>query len=112
MADSTRRPRGKVEISPPPGFRCAALDADSTSDEVVVMSYELPEWELPDTLTTAEKQVLREILNGATQAAVAEARGVSSATVANQLASIFAKLGARSRLELAIRLRRPNSEER
>jgi len=96
--------------SPPPGFRSATLEEEGRT--FLVMSYELPDWDLPDTLTASEREVLRAVLNGATQAQVAEAREVATATVANQLASIFRKLGVSSRIEIAARLSRSSSEPR
>lgn len=107
---SPKRPPSPTQPSPPPGFRGAKLEDEGRT--FLIMSYELPEWELPDTLTLAERQVLRATLGGATQAQVAEARGVSCTTIANQLAAGFRKLRVGSRMQLAARVRRPSSEER
>lgn len=52
-------------------------------------------------LTSAEEQVARAVMAGATNAEIAAARGRSVNTVAKQVASVFRKLGVRSRIELA-----------
>jgi DNA-binding NarL/FixJ family response regulator len=54
-------------------------------------------------LTTAERGVLAGILRGESNAAIARGRGSRPRTVANQVASLFRKLGVRSRLELVTR---------
>ena len=54
-------------------------------------------------LTLAERDVLVRALGGATNAEIAVGRGSSRRTVANQLGSIFKKLGVCSRAELAQR---------
>jgi len=55
----------------------------------------------PDTqiskLTTAEQDVMRWLAQGHTNADIARLRGVSPATVRNQLHHIFGKLGAHTR---------------
>jgi DNA-binding NarL/FixJ family response regulator len=51
-------------------------------------------------LSGAEADVLRAILEGRSNGDIARSRGTTARTVANQVASIFRKLGVRSRLEL------------
>jgi DNA-binding NarL/FixJ family response regulator len=92
-------------LTPPEGFRSARLDHEGRA--ILVMSYEVPDWEFPLALTMTEQAVLRAMLNGASQQEIATARGVSCRTVANQLASAYGKLGVGSRAELAALLRRP-----
>jgi DNA-binding NarL/FixJ family response regulator len=58
---------------------------------------------LPPALSTSERAVAALMLRGASNAEIAEARAKSARTVANQVASIFRKLGVRSRGELAAR---------
>lgn len=60
-------------------------------------------------LSPAEREVAALILHGRDNASIAALRGTSVRTTANQVASIFAKLGVRSRAELAARVYR--SEE-
>jgi DNA-binding CsgD family transcriptional regulator len=52
-------------------------------------------------LTPSEAQVLEHLSRGMSNAAIARARQTSVRTVANQVASLFRKTGARSRDELA-----------
>ena len=109
MARQRKPSPNPAKPSPPPGFRSAPLEEEGRN--FLVMSYELPEWELPDSLTVAERAVIRAVLNGATQAQIAAARAVATATVSNQIASIFRKLKVGSRMELAARLQRPSRNE-
>ena len=101
----TPRARAVASLQPPAGFRSARLDYEGRA--ILVMSYEVPDWEFPPTLTTTEQAVLRAMLNGASQQEIATARGVSYRTVANQSASAYGKLGVGSRAEVAALLRRP-----
>ncbi len=55
---------------------------------------------LSGRLTAAEREVARLMAAGLSNADIARRRGSSPRTVANQAASIFGKLGVRSRLEL------------
>lgn len=57
-----------------------------------------------DALTDAEREVARRVVGGCTNAEVGAARGSSERTVANQLQSIYRKLGVSDRRELARRL--------
>ncbi len=63
-----------------------------------------------DALTDAERDVAQAVLRGLGNAAIADARGTSARTVANQLRRIFDKLGVRSRGELRARLTRSAAE--
>lgn len=53
------------------------------------------------SLSETERLVLRALLAGDSNAAIARRRGTSVRTCANQVASIFRKLGVGSRAELA-----------
>jgi len=53
------------------------------------------------SLTAAEEAVALAILTGRSNSDIARSRGTSPRTVANQVASLFRKLGVRSRTELA-----------
>jgi DNA-binding CsgD family transcriptional regulator len=55
------------------------------------------------TLTAAEREVMRGVLAGKTNADIAAERGTATRTVANQVARIFKKMGVRSRAGLARR---------
>lgn len=105
MARRPKRPDKRApEVAPPRGLRATRFAV--AGREVVVMSYPTGASALPDTLSAAEQEVARALLRGATNAEIAEARGVSARTVANQIASIFKKLGVSSRAELASKLRK------
>jgi DNA-binding CsgD family transcriptional regulator len=56
--------------------------------------------ELPSSLTAAERQVTRMIIEGLSNAEIAARRQTSVRTVANQLRSIYAKLAVGSRRQL------------
>ncbi len=56
-----------------------------------------------DELSSVEREVAQSLIEGATHASIALRRGTSVRTVANQAASIYRKLGVRSRAELAAR---------
>lgn len=70
------------------------------SDDWLVLSFEPPKVEMPASLTPAERDVVRGVLAEESNAAIAARRGTSARTVANQLASLFRKLGVGSRAEL------------
>jgi DNA-binding CsgD family transcriptional regulator len=57
-------------------------------------------------LTAAERDVANLVLEGRSNAQIAQARGTSVRTVANQVAAILRKVGAGSRFELIARLGR------
>lgn len=59
-----------------------------------------------ERLTAAERTVVALAVEGLGNEAIAQARGVSLRTVANQLAAAYRKLGVGSRVELAARLGR------
>ena len=84
---------------PPRGLVADRLGA--AEDELVVFSFPLGGSRAG--LTPAEREVLRSLLDGMTRASIARARATSERTVANQIASIFRKLGVHSRSELAAR---------
>jgi DNA-binding CsgD family transcriptional regulator len=96
-----KRPPGLAVLAPPRDLRASRVAADG--DEYLLLSYPLPDWDLPAILSLAEKDVARALLAGAAQSQIARVRGTSSRTVANQIASVFRKLRVTSRMELAAR---------
>jgi len=90
------------DVTPPEGSRVSRFRVGE--DEIVVLSFPLMEPELPATLTAAERGVLELLLRGRSNSEIAAARGTSARTVANQVASIFRKLGVSSRAELSSKL--------
>jgi DNA-binding CsgD family transcriptional regulator len=61
---------------------------------------------MPDTLTAAEREVVRLVVTGKSNAQIARARGVAVRTVANQVAAAMRKLGASSRTDLIVKVTR------
>lgn len=55
---------------------------------------------LPDTLSAAEREIVALVLDGCSGQEIAERRGRSYRTIANQLAAIYRKCGVNSRTEL------------
>jgi DNA-binding CsgD family transcriptional regulator len=72
---------------------------ESEDGTVAVLSFDLPDGPC-GALTPAESEVVAYLIKGYSNAAIAAARGGSTHTVANQIASAFRKLGVSSRLEL------------
>ncbi len=85
--------RGDAVPAPP---SLAALRSDD--GEIAVLSFEVPRG--PQRLTPAESEVVTLLLGGRSNREIADARGTTPRTIANQVASIFRKLGVHSRLEL------------
>jgi DNA-binding NarL/FixJ family response regulator len=79
-------------------------------DEYAVLSIPADAPALPASLTEAERQICQLVFEGASNAAIARRRGTSVRTVANQLASIYQKLGVSSRIELVARLHEHEAE--
>ena len=57
-------------------------------------------------LTSRQRRLVRALLEGSTNREIAARLGLREQTVRNQLSVIYAKLGVRNRLELAIQARR------
>jgi DNA-binding CsgD family transcriptional regulator len=77
--------------------------------ELFVLSLPSPVARLPAVLTDAERHVAALVLDGLSNRSIAEMRGTSVRTVANQIASVFRKLNVTGRAELgdATASRRP-----
>jgi DNA-binding CsgD family transcriptional regulator len=89
----------RIELPAPGDLRVSRFEVGS--DEYMLVSYPLPEWNLPRDLTPAEAEVALASLRGASRAQIARDRGCSERTVANLLARVFEKLGVSSKIELA-----------
>ncbi len=77
-------------------------ELDVSGERFIVMS--LPSGVSGDSytqLTAAERQVASDAAAGLSNAAIAKKRGRAVRTIANQLASVYRKLGIASRSELA-----------
>lgn len=79
----------------------AASPIDAVDERYVLLSWSMSPPANWDLLTGAELQVAAALVEGASNRQIATSRGSSVRTVANQVASIFRKLGVRSRGELA-----------
>lgn len=73
-------------------------------DEVELIVFDVPAPVAPRGLTEAEREVAELVLEGLSNRDIAERRGASVKTIANQLRRIYDKLGVSSRFELAARL--------
>src|SRR5262245_53383763 len=85
----------------PGGLKASVVELGSGS--YVLLSFPRGAAGLPPDLTEAERRVALALLAGCSNAEIARMRGSSPRTIANQVASIFRKLGVRSRAELAAR---------
>ena len=69
--------------------------------DVELVVFELPaETEAPAQFSESERCILRQLRAGRSSAEIAQARGTSARTVANQLASMYRKVNVSSRQEL------------
>jgi DNA-binding CsgD family transcriptional regulator len=73
--------------------------AVSADGELAVIGYTLPT-DVTRRLSTAERAVALLLLDGKTYEEIAQARGRAARTIANQVRSLFEKLGISSRSEL------------
>lgn len=105
--DRTPRPQEKKdgatspELVPPRGM--VAHRFDIGSDAFAILEFPLVDFavsRLASSLTDSERDVMRLILEGKSNSEIARDRGRAIRTVANQVASIFRKLGIGSRCEL------------
>jgi DNA-binding NarL/FixJ family response regulator len=80
------------------------FEVELGGESLVVVSLPIGPFALYDTLTRAEVAVAQDAAAGLSNAAIAKKRGSSARTVANQLASVYRKLGFSSRAELAAKL--------
>ncbi len=90
--------RAPSREDPPRDLRGRVLRG--TRQEMAVLSFTV---EARNVLTEAERDTAIAACRGLSNAEISAQRGVSVRTVANQLASLFQKLGIRSRAELAAR---------
>ena len=62
-------------------------------------------------LTPRERQIVRALLAGRTNREIGQKLGLREQTVKNRLSVIYGKLGARNRVELAVKAQRDHSVE-
>jgi DNA-binding NarL/FixJ family response regulator len=75
------------------------FELEHAGESLVVISVPIPEPAY--VLTETEHEVARDAIDGLSNAEIAHRRRRSARTIANQLASIYRKLGVASRYELA-----------
>ena len=66
---------------------------------------------LPDCLSESEREIVRAVLRGLSNAEIAGQRKSSTKTVANQLYAIYRKLGVGGRDDLVLRITSPRAGE-
>jgi DNA-binding CsgD family transcriptional regulator len=84
-------------------------------DELALFEWDVAEADVKlarSVLTPAERSVLELLVSGASNARIAQVRGASVRTVANQVASVLKKLRASSRFELVRRYGRSDANGR
>jgi DNA-binding CsgD family transcriptional regulator len=77
-----------------------------TENQRWLVSYERPDSALASTLSEAEREVVRLLVEGRTHTQIAQARITSPRTIANQLGASFRKLGVSGRTALIATLLR------
>ena len=87
-----------AELPRPHQLRVYRLD--EADGEFVIFDWPIRQRPLPHSLTAAEREVVGRALAGESNLEIARARGTSTRTVANQMATAYRKLGLGSRLEL------------
>lgn len=88
-----------------PAGDMSATTAAIGDDTIAVASK--PAEPLPiDGLSPAEQEIMAEVVRGRSDREIANRRGVAPRTVANQLRSVFRKLGVQSRVELVAKVGR------
>ncbi len=102
-----RRARGRSQrrqadiVGAPAGLKACTFEV--LGDEYAVFTFSIPEVQTPSGLSAAEREVTRAVVEGQSNKEIAVKRSTSPYTVANQLRSIYAKLGVSNRLELIAR---------
>src|SRR5215831_19191309 len=87
---------------PPPPRDLSALPLAFEGEEYAVLSFSTELDEPPASLSGAERDVLRALMRGWTNAEIAENRGTAVRTVANQVQALYRKVGVCSRAELVV----------
>jgi DNA-binding NarL/FixJ family response regulator len=75
-------------------------------EEYAVFEFSLGQAVVPADLTQSEQEIAQAVVDGLSDREIGNRRGTSPRTVANQLRSIYTKLGIASRAELIVRCTR------
>jgi two-component system response regulator DesR len=92
---------GYVLKDSPIGELAAALRRVHAGERVVAPELAVAAWDAADPLTDRERELLRAVAEGASNAEIAASLFLAEGTVRNYLSSAMAKLGARNRTEAA-----------
>ena len=95
MTRDPQRTAEPPELGPPLGLSASRFELDG--QQYALFCFELPSEDLPSTLTAAERSVAQLALRGYSNKDIARARSTSIHTVANQLRTIYDKLGVSGR---------------
>ena len=79
----------------------SALRRVHAGERVVAAELAMAAWDSADPLTPRERELLREVMTGASNADIAARLNLAEGTVRNYLSTAMAKLGARNRSEAA-----------
>jgi DNA-binding CsgD family transcriptional regulator len=93
--------RTSIRFRAPAGLSAWRLDVDSQAFAILELPASAAAVVPSARLTEAEAEVASYLLAGLSNQEIAHRRGTAPRTVANQVASIFRKLGVRSRIELS-----------
>ncbi|MFJ9560148.1 response regulator [Streptomyces fuscichromogenes] len=92
---------GYVLKDAPIGELAAALRRVYDGERVVAPELAMAAWDAADPLTERERELLRAVVDGASNAEIARRLFLAEGTVRNYLSTAMAKLGARNRTEAA-----------
>ncbi len=96
-------PPTELSLTPTPPADVSVARVSLGGEEVAILSHPITQDDVTRQLTTAEREIVRALLSGKSNAEIARERGSAERTVANQVASAYRKLAVRSRAELAAR---------
>lgn len=96
-----------VSFLAPNGFRRKLAEKSISDERFLIASSSLINTKDFENLSEAEREITVLMIAGSTNADIAEKRGMSEYTIANQVQSIFRKLRVRSRGELVVKLQKP-----
>jgi DNA-binding CsgD family transcriptional regulator len=103
---TARAPRAAQGAALRPPAKLEAYTFEVARDEYAIFTFPIPEIEPLPELSAAEREIVHALVEGQSNKEIAERRGTSHHTVANQLRSIYVKLGVSGRVELIRRCTR------
>jgi DNA-binding NarL/FixJ family response regulator len=99
--------RSRAELAgffAPSGPRARLAEVAVRGEQLLVGAYPLCNERAVARLTPVEREIAALLLSGATNQHVADQRGTSVRTIANQVQALFRKLGVQSRVQLSTQL--------